>query len=144
VLALSAVVALGVLLAAPGRVLLTEALHKREVLNTPFEKLAADLHPMVNEADCLIAENHTLAGNFRLWFPTKLVVDPEVGPIFKPGPRKTVVIWNAKKQTAPPWDLVQFARRFTGGKNVTKPRTFEELLKYHHEGRICLEASFIE
>ena len=141
---LSAVCAAGVLIAAPGRVLLTEFLQKHEVLNTPFQRLAHDLRPLAEDADCIIAEDHPLAGNLRLWFPTKLVIDPEVGPLFKPGPRKTLLVWNVGEKTSPPADLVQFATAFTGQQRLVTERTFSELLKYHRQRRIEIGVAALE
>ncbi len=136
--ALAAAVAIMIVLIAPGRVLLTERLGKNEVLNTPFRKLAQDLKPAVDKADCLLAENHILAGNLRLWFPDKLVVDPEVGPLFPPGARTAVVVWNASNKRELPRDLLQFAQAFTEKTTVEELSPIEELLKYHEHRTIRL------
>jgi hypothetical protein len=144
-LAVGAFVAIAIALAAPGRVLLTDSLKKdHEVLNLPFQKFAADLRAMAQDADCIIAENHPLAGNLRFWFPTKLVIDPEVGPLFRPGPRKTLLVWHARKDDIPPPELVKFAASFTGQRDITRLQTFEELLKYHRQRSYRLGAAYLE
>jgi hypothetical protein len=146
----SFLVALGILsagviaLVAPGRVLLTESLKKNEVLNTPFQRLAHDLSPAVEKADCIIAENHTLAGNLRLWFPQKLVLDPEVGPLFAPGPRTSLLVWNADSDRVPPADLLRFTRSFSGQGTLGPASIFEERLKYHHRRAVRVGAALIQ
>jgi len=131
--ALAAVGAIGIVLAAPGRVLLTEPLGKNEILNTPFRKLAERLKPEVDKADCLIAENHILGGNLRLHFPNKLVVAPAFGPLFPTASRTAVVVWDAAKRPVPPRDLLPFAQAFTGKQAFAELSPIEEVLKYHHQ-----------
>lgn len=143
-LGLSVLAAGVILLVAPGRVLLTEWLRKKEVLNTPFRKLAQDLTPAIETADCVIAENHTLAGNLRLWFPNKLVLDPEVGPLFASGSRKCLLVWNADNHPSPPAELLKFTKSFTGKDSLGPINAFQELLKYHHRRTIRLAAAEID
>ena len=135
---------IAIMLAAPGRVLLTERLHKHEVLNTPFRRLAADLSPEAAKVDCLVAENLALAGNLRLWFPDKLVVDPEVGPLFPSGQRDALLIWDSAKSAEPPEELVRFAQAFTEQSKVVKTSICQEILKYHHLRTISLGMAVVE
>jgi hypothetical protein len=117
--------------AAPGRLLLTDWLNKKEVLNLPLRQIAEELQASADNADCLIAENHKLAGNLALWFPHKLVVNPDVGPLFRAGPRRGLMIWDAESNRPPPDDLLKFAKRFTGNGTVRETRLLEKRLKHH-------------
>ncbi|HZR17782.1 MAG TPA: glycosyltransferase family 39 protein [Verrucomicrobiae bacterium] len=133
-----------VALVAPGRILLTESLKKNEILNTPFRKLAMDLKSAVERADCIVAENHRVAGNLRLWFPTKLVLDPEVAPLFQPAHRKTLLVWESNSNAQPPTELLRFVRSFNEAAKMDESRTVEELLKYHHVRTIRLGVALVE
>jgi hypothetical protein len=144
ILGLSATTAAVILVVCPTRVLLTERLQKHEVLTMPMHQLARDLKPLAQQADCIIAEDHPLAGNLRLRFPDKLVIDPEVGPLFTPTTAKTLLVWNAGKSPAPPAELAHFAREFTGRKIMPPAASFEERLKYHHQRSIRLAAAFVQ
>ena len=136
---LSAAIAGVILLVAPGRILLTERLHKHEELTIPFQKLAQDLRPAVEKAQCIIAEDHPLAGNLRLWFPNKLVLDPEVGPLFAPvSGEAAALVWDAGKTPAPPQDLLRFARSFSGKATSQNVSRVEEPLRYHRQGTVRL------
>jgi hypothetical protein len=138
VVAFSAAIALVILFVAPARILLTERLNKHEVLTTPFRVLARDLGPSIDQAECVIAEDHSLAGNLRLWFPDKVVLDPEVGPLFAPTSSPTVLVWDAGRSPAPPQELLAFSRSFTQRAAHSNSKTFEERLKYHHQRTIKL------
>ena len=102
------------------------------------------MRPLIQANDCIIAENHVLAGNLRLWFPDKLVIDPEVGPLFKRAPRDGVVVWDAGSNSSPPADLLRFANAFTGGRNLGHIQTIEEVLKYHHSKVIRLGVAALD
>ena len=144
-LGLSAVIALGILIIAPGRVLLTEKLNKpnhNEVLVTPYRQLARDLAPMVQRADCIIGRDHGIAGNLRLWFPEKLVIDPEVGPLFTPVKGSCVLVWGDNEQ--PPAELMKFVQSATGKSNVVDVTHFSEVLKYHHARTFGLTAGRVD
>ncbi len=141
ILAVSTAVAGGILAAVPGRLFLTEPLHRNEVLNTPFRKFATDLAPVVRGADAIIAENHPLAGNLRLWFPHQLVVDEEVAPLFEPPRGRVVLVWDATARPAPPARLLHFAHTFTGKSQLGHISRFEERLKYCRYRTMCLAAA---
>ena len=144
ILALSASTAAVILVVCPVRVLLTERLQKHEVLTMPMYQLAGDLKPLAEQADCIIAQDHPLAGNLRLRFPGKLVIDPEVGALFSPTAAKTLVVWNAGNSPAQRAELARFVREFTGRTIMPTAASFEERLKYHHQRTIRLAAAFVQ
>ena len=93
-LIVSGVITLFVAIAAPGRILLTEALHKKEILNSPFRQLAADLKAPLAHAEAIHAENRWLAGNLRLWFPGKRITSPDTVRLYAPD-TNCALIWDA-------------------------------------------------
>lgn len=144
-LGLSAVISLGTLVVAPGRVLFAEELHKdHEVLASPYRQIARDLAPNVRHADCIIGRDHGIAGNLRLWFPEKLVIDPEVGPLFSPVKGSCVLVWGGGKNEQPPDELMNFARSATGKSNVVDVVHYTETLKYHHTRTFGLTSGRLE
>ena len=144
IMALSATTAALILVICPVRILLSERLQKHEVLTMPMHQLATDLKPLADQADYIITEDHPLAGNLRLQFPRKLVIDPEVGALFPPTTAKTLVVWNAGNRPAPPAELEHFVREFTGRNIMPTAATFEERLTYHHQRTIRVGAAFTQ
>ena len=127
-----------VLVLAPGRLLLTERLKKNELLNTPFRTFACDLQPAMLNATCIIAENHALGGNLRLWFPDKWVVDSEVAALFSLTGKDCVLVWDATRNPMPPPRLLAFAASLGARKATGRVWRFEEPLKYHRFRTMCL------
>ena len=84
-----------VLAVSPGRLLLTERLHKREVLNAPFRKLYPAMNPILSQADFVVAGDWWLAGNLRLWFPNKPVLTPEKLDSRDLTGQRGVLVWEA-------------------------------------------------
>lgn len=138
----SAIAAL-VLVLAPGRLLLTERLQKNELLNTPFQAFADDLRPLMGQATCIIAENHALGGNLRLWFPDKLVVDAEVAPLFSPDRENFLLVWDATQHPQPPQGLLDLATSLGAAGPAGQVCTFDERLKYHHVRSMQLGAAMV-
>jgi hypothetical protein len=128
---LGAVIGVIVEAVAPGRVLLTEQLHKREILNAPFRRLAPDLARWVRESDFVVSPDDWLAGNLRLWFPDKLVVSPELMSFYAPSGRRCLMVWEVNRQTDPPPAVLRFATSFTGAPFHGTPAYVEECWKYH-------------
>ena len=143
-LPLAAVAAGVILFAAPGRLFLTEKRGRRDVLNTPFSRLKQDLRGDIARADCVITENNTLGGNLRLGFADKLILDPEVGPLFPPRRCKGLLVWEQTGSGKPPDELLRFARSFLGSDKITEIRTCEEVFKYHQTRSIRLGAALVE
>jgi hypothetical protein len=141
VVGLGGAVAGVVLVLAPGRLLLTERLKKNELLNAPFRAFASDLQPAMQGATCIIAENHAVGGNLRLWFPDKLVIDSEVAPLFPLSCKDFVLAWDATRSPTPPPRLLAFAASLGAGAPAGRVWRFEEPLKYHHSRTMCLGAA---
>src|SRR4029078_4314058 len=72
-LTLGLIISVGMSVSASGRLFFTEKRGRRDVLNAPFRKFAADLKPSVENAGFILAGDYWLAGNLRLWFPEKRV-----------------------------------------------------------------------
>jgi len=144
---LGASIGVVVLLLAPGRVLLTERLNKREILNAPFRQLAPDLAPLIERADFVVSSDRWLAGNLRLWFPHKLVISPDLMEFYNPAGRRCLLIWEVNPRTAstrPPPPLIDFAHSFSGEKSEGEPVYVEEVWKYHKSRRIRLGALMVK
>jgi hypothetical protein len=139
---LGALIGLVVLALAPGRVLLTERLNKREILNAPFRRLAPDLAPLMERADFVVSSDRWLAGNLHLWFPEKLVISPDLMTFYNPRGRHCLVVWevNPRSGPGPPPALREFARSFSGGELQGEPTYVEEIWKYHKSRQIRLGA----
>lgn len=130
-LGLATAVAGVVLILAPGRLLLTESLKKNELLNTPFRAFARDLRPTLESTSSIVAENHALGGNLRLWYPHKLVVDAEVQALFPRINENCVLVWDATINPTPPKKLLGLAAALAGNEATAQIWSFQEPLKYH-------------
>jgi hypothetical protein len=130
-LALGLIATLGAGTLSSGRLLFTERRGRRDVLNAPFTKLAADLAGPGERADCILAEGYWLAGNLRLRFPGKQIYNYQCYPPDAGVGHRCLVVWDASQRPQPPAVLTNFAREFTGGEAQSEPIYVEELWKYH-------------
>jgi hypothetical protein len=128
ILLLAGAVALGVAIAAPGRIRLTERLGKKEILNSPFRKLAGQLQGPLAQAPLLYCNDAWLAGNLRIWFPGKAVTAPVTLKLYPPSPPCSLV-WDPSLKKAE--EFVAQAAPLTG-RSPAEAIYFEERLKYHH------------
>jgi 4-amino-4-deoxy-L-arabinose transferase-like glycosyltransferase len=74
---LSALVTLTVGITASGRLYFAEARGRRDVLTAPFSRLTQDLGGAAHRANFIVGGNYWLAGNLRLWFPSKKACSPD-------------------------------------------------------------------
>jgi len=52
---------------------------RRDILNAPFRKIAADLKTHAANADFILSGSYWVGGNLRLWFPDKHIFSPGPG-----------------------------------------------------------------
>ncbi len=133
VVMLGAVIALVVLILAPGRMLLTDRLKKNEILNTPYAAIANDLRSAVQNADVIIAGDYRIAGNLRLRFPNKFVTSPEFADLFPRVDGKCVLVWDTAAGAKPTRELLKFAQTVSGKATVGVITRSKEVLKYHRD-----------
>lgn len=129
---LAVAVACIVVALAPGRLFLTEWRNRRDILNAPFRKFAADLKPYAENADFILSGNYWVGGNLRLWFPDKHIFSPDLAPpdIKYPG-KRCLMVWNVERTVEPPEELKEFARLFSGDDVNLTPTFIDEKWKYH-------------
>jgi hypothetical protein len=130
-LGMSGIMAMLVALAAPGRLLFTEWRGRKDVLNAPLRKVAADVAEPVRSSDCVVAGGYWLAGNLILWFPEKHVYSVDIAPPPPLNVTSCLLIWDATRRPEPPAGLVQFGVAFIGKSPLEPPQYFEEKWKYH-------------
>jgi len=124
VLALAAVVMIGVIAAVPGRILLAERLQRTEPLNRPYPTLARQLRTRLGSAPLVVADTRLLAGNLRLNLPGwHIFVTPDLAALLADPRQPCVVVWDAMPRKAivgpatdfvpagPPEPLREFARQ---------------------------------
>jgi 4-amino-4-deoxy-L-arabinose transferase and related glycosyltransferases of PMT family len=144
---LAAAVACIVVILAPARLYLTEWRGRRDILNAPFRKFAADLKSSAENTAFILAGNYWVGGNLRLWFPDKHIFSPEpdLAPpdINFPG-QKCLMVWNAEHRTEPPQELTEFANAFTGSREKLTPTFIEEKWKYHQNKMMRLGVLVLE
>ena len=138
ILWLGAIITLIVAVGASGRILLTESLHKYEILNAPFRPLASDIKESIAKADYIFAKERWLAGNLRIWFPEKGITIPEMTSLFKPS-TNCILVWDATRDQ--PQALIATAEKETGQK-FGNAQYFEERFKYHHTNMMRLGVMF--
>jgi 4-amino-4-deoxy-L-arabinose transferase-like glycosyltransferase len=131
ILAVGPLVSVGVLTMIPGRILLTERLQKREILNSPFRQLAPKLAPLVAQADYIVSDDRWMAGNLRLWFNDKLAISPDLTNFFGVTGNTCLVVWEANRKPYPPPELLEFIHSFTGHDYQGPPQYIDEVWKYH-------------
>jgi hypothetical protein len=129
---LAAAIACVVVFLASGRLFLTERRGRRDVLNAPFRKFAADLKTSAGDADFILSGNYWVGGNLRLWFPNKHIFSPDLAPPdIRFGGQRCLLAWDADYRLVPPQELIAFARAFTGSNEMPKPTFIEEKWNYH-------------
>jgi 4-amino-4-deoxy-L-arabinose transferase-like glycosyltransferase len=128
ILGLGGAVALGVAVAAPGRILLTERLGKLEGLNAPYRKLGHDLNGPLERVSMIYCPETALAGNIRIWFPEKKVTAPMTAktyPLIFP----YAVVWDTANSRSAAF--VAGATNLTAN-SLSQATYVEEIQKYHH------------
>jgi hypothetical protein len=128
---LAGIVACVVVVLAPGRLFLTDWRDRRDILNAPFRKFAADLKPFADKADFILSGNYWVGGNLRLWFPDKHIFSPDLAPpdLRYPG-KRCLMVWNIERTAEPPEELKEFARLFAGDAVNLTPTFIDEKWKY--------------
>jgi len=124
---LATIVAVGVTIGAPGRVLLTERLGKVEGLNMPYKGLARQIAKPLANASMIYCADTAMAGNLRVWFPDKAITAPGLAKLYPPEPR-CALVWDASVSRASAF--VSQASVLTGNR-PEEAVYFEERLKYH-------------
>jgi len=124
---LAAIVAVGVTIGAPGRVLLTERLGKVEGLNMPYKGLARQIAKPLANVSMIYCADTAMAGNLRVWFPDKAITAFGVAKLYPPEPR-CALVWDASVNRASAF--VSQASVLTGNP-PEEAVYFEEPLKYH-------------
>ena len=131
---LGAAVAAAVSVAMPTRIRLAERLNRHELLNAPFDKLAAELREPLFKSRLIYAENLWLGGNLRLFFPEKTISTPEL-PDFSPPdqPGEYVLVWDATRAAEPPEKLTDYVNSLgdIALNSAEPPRYVEAVLKYY-------------
>jgi 4-amino-4-deoxy-L-arabinose transferase-like glycosyltransferase len=144
---LAAAISCIVVLLAPARLFLTEWRGRRDILNAPFRKFAADLKSPAASADLIVSGNYWVGGNLRLWFPDKHILSPGPG-LAPPDPnfpgQKCLLVWNAEQRTDLPDELREFADSFTAGSEKLTPTFIEEKWKYHQNKMMRLGVLVLE
>ena len=134
VLYLGAAVAAAVSVAMPTRIRLAERLNRHELLNAPFDKLAAELREPLFKSGLIFAENLWLGGNLRLFFPEKTISTPDL-PDFSPAdhPGECVLVWDATRAAEPPQKLTDYVNSLGNIvlNSAEPPRYVEAVLKYY-------------
>jgi 4-amino-4-deoxy-L-arabinose transferase-like glycosyltransferase len=131
---LAAAIACIVVVLASGRLFFTEWRGRRDVLNAPFRRFAADLKSSTTDADFILSGNYWVGGNLRLWFPDKPIFSPDLAPPdIRFGGQRCLLAWDAEHRLVPPEELTTFARAFTGSNEMPKPTFIEEKWNYHHD-----------
>ncbi len=138
ILAIGGLAALTVAIAAPGRMLLTERLHKYEILNAPFRPLAACLREPLANCSSIYAEDRWLAGNLRVWFPDKAITIPEMVTLYAPA-TNSVVVWDASRN--PRAAIVRYAQRDLH-QTYTGDTFCDATYKFHHTNMMRLGLLF--
>ena len=121
-LGLSVATGIVMTLVAPGRILLTQSLHKNEILNAPFRELAQELKTSISNANCVFSNDRWLAGNLRVWFPKKTITATGITGLYPPD-HETTIVWDASQKTIPSPPSI--------GTHYSKPTVYEAKLKYH-------------
>ncbi len=114
ILWLGGALAVGIAIVAPGRMFLTEPLHRNEILNTSFRRLIPQMRPWINQGDFVYAQDYWLAGNLCMWFPERTIVSSEVAKLYAPPAKKCVMVWNAGDKLSVPEGVLQSVEKLTG------------------------------
>jgi 4-amino-4-deoxy-L-arabinose transferase-like glycosyltransferase len=141
---LAAVISVVVAVLAPGRLLLTERLNKREILNAPFRQLAPDLDRFVRSTDFVVSDDRWMAANVHLWFPDKLTLSPDLVSFFGASGRRCLLVWEASRRADLPPELSRFALEFTGKTSLPATVWLEETWKYHHSKKMRVGVMLLE
>jgi hypothetical protein len=128
VLGLAATVAVGVAIAAPSRILLTEKLGKLEGLNAPFKVLARQLEKPLRPVGQIYCSETAMAGNLRVWFPRKTITTPGVSRLYPPQPG-CALVWDPSANRSAAFVA---KNAFLTGNSPAEARYVEALQKYHH------------
>ena len=137
-LTLGLIISVGMSVSASGRLFFTEKRGRRDVLNAPFRKFAADLKPSVENAEFILAGDYWLAGNLRLWFPEKRVFSPDLASPDPGAGTRWLIVWDATKRAEAPAPLRAFTSAFTPDKTDYIPHYLEETWRYHHSKKMKL------
>ena len=135
ILGLAATVTVGVTLAAPGRILLTERLGKVEGLNAPFRSLARQLAQPLQKVPAIYCADTATAGNLRIWFPDKLVTAPGVSKLYPPS-SPCALIWDPSMAGSAGFSSRE-ARRI--GRTPSEAMQVMARWKYHHTRTMQLD-----
>jgi hypothetical protein len=137
---LGLVITIGTSVLASGRLLFTEVRARRDVLNAPFRKLAADLKPSAENVEFIVAGDYWLAGNLQLWFPDKHIFSPDLAPPDPAAGKRCLVVWDASRSPELPGSLRDFTSVFVPDSFDPTPHYFEEPWKYHQSKTMKLGA----
>jgi 4-amino-4-deoxy-L-arabinose transferase-like glycosyltransferase len=107
----AAIVAVGLLIALPARIVFGEKLHHEEPLNFPFTALAAKMKNDLVPETVIVTSDHLLAGNLRLALQPRLVVSTELMAGFAPDASQFALAWTVKKFPEAPSVLADYADR---------------------------------
>jgi len=144
ILQLGTIITVLIVVFAPGRLLLTERLNKRERLNAPFRKFAVALSPLAQRSDSILANDSWLAGNLRLWFPDRAVLSLEVTPFSLPTGKRCLLVWDATARPDLPRALLKVVQAFTGADAPGPANYAQETWKYHHSKTMRLGMLLLE
>jgi len=127
IVGLASAVAVGVVIAAPGRILLSERLGRQESLNVPFKNFARRLKDPLAQSTVLYCNDNWVACNLRIWFPGKLITSPVVSKLYSPA-RGCALVWDPS--IGRPAAFLSGAAPLAGS-SPAEAVYFEERLKYH-------------
>jgi lipopolysaccharide core galacturonosyltransferase RgtB len=131
-MALGATVAVAAAAALPARIVFAERMRREEPLHKPYDALARALQPELDAATVVVADSSLLAGNLHLTMPKQVLVTPEIFPLFAPGQKRFVLVWDATRSPEMPEKLREFARKHPLAKKVeTETHFVSATYKYH-------------
>ena len=129
------VVALVVICAMPGRILLAERLHREQPLNRPYPELAASLKSILSPSTVVVADTSVLAGNLRLALPEQQFLIPGLERVFSPRGKSYVLVWEVSgvsDGSQPPHKLLAWARSMDANKaQRAQPQYLSATYKFH-------------
>ncbi len=115
-----------VLVLMPGHIYLANPLDRPFNWNAPMDILARKCKEQVAQANTIVAEKALVGGNFRLEFPDKPLILPDV-PGLGIEPRSPVLlVWNATKSPEPPYKIYMYGLKLTGRDIRKRPAEFVE------------------
>ncbi len=133
IVATSLLVMVAVLVVMPGRLVAAERLNREEPLTRPYSELAARIRQTIPDNALVVCDTRLLAGNLRLGLPQGRVLPTELVPLMGGGRTHCVIVWDARRDDAPPEHLRKWAERFGSGTIKDRSQQYFAARYQHHE-----------